>query len=134
MTSGSRPFPSRAIPFGAADQIARAGKGRDPLVILSHSVPTDMIDMQMGAYDVVDRLAAVAKLLQVLKERELQLVPFGVRAHLVVADTGIDDDSLAHRLEHQRMDAQFEPPHFVRKRRIKPIPFLLNAVSGGVRQ
>jgi hypothetical protein len=54
-----------------------------------------MVDMKMCANDAIDRFAGTSDLLQVLQEGQLQLVPFGIRTHLVVSDAGIDDDALA---------------------------------------
>src|SRR6202035_2690406 len=59
------------IPFGATDQVFCVGKSWDPFVALEHGVPTDVIDMQMSADNVVDRLARIANLLQVLQKRQL---------------------------------------------------------------
>ena len=48
------------IVFLAAEEIARLGEGRDPAVIFPDRIPADVIEMEMGAEDVIDLVATEA--------------------------------------------------------------------------
>ena len=113
--------PGEEVPFGAADQIPRVGERGDPLAVPQHRVPADVVDVQMRADDAVDRLARAADLLEIVQERQPQLVPFALRPELVVPDAGVDDDARPLRLDQERMDAHPQPSRVVAERRIEPV-------------
>jgi hypothetical protein len=93
-----------------------------------------VIDVQMGADHLGNRLAGAARLLQVFEEGQMHLVPLGKgRTYLIVADAGIDDDPLILRLDQERMDTELDFSGLVGKGRIEPIGLLANIFGGRVR-
>src|SRR5208337_2709357 len=88
----------------------------------------------MRADDAIDVVARVTGLFEVAQERQLQIAPCRVGTNLLIADAGVDDDALALRLDHQRVDAHAELALLVRESWIEPVGFLLDVVAGGVRQ
>src|SRR5208282_4649842 len=122
------------VPFGAADQVPRVGECRHPVAVLEHRVPAHVVDVQMRADDAIDVVARVTGLFEVAQERQLQIAPCRVGTNLLIADAGVDDDALALRLDHQRVDAHAELALLVRESWIEPVGFLLDVVAGGVRQ
>ena len=108
-----RVVPRRAPvrPLRPAKEIARPGEGRDPAAVDQHRVPADVIDVEMGADDEVERLARETRPREVLEKRTVELVPERVRPGLVVADAGVDDDRV-HRGEEPSLgvgEARPEP-------------------------
>src|SRR6516165_1295770 len=109
-----------------AHQIARIGKGRNPAAVDQHRVPPDMIDMEMGADHRVDRLARIAGSGEISQKARLQFVPGRDAAvFLVVAKTGVDDETAAPRLAplglHDKgVDAHLQPTALVGKVELQP--------------
>src|SRR5262249_31316063 len=90
-----------------SQKIARLGKGRDPLSSDKHRVPTDVIDMEVGADDRVDAVTPESGGFQIPQERKLEIVPIGDGgARLVVADTGVDENASRRRFDDESVNAE----------------------------
>src|SRR5271170_3858664 len=90
--------------------------------------------MQMRAHNAIDLVGRVPCVLQIAEERQLQIAPHRIRSDLVVADTSVDDDALALRLDDERVDAHLQLALLVCESWIEPVRFLLDVLEGGVRQ
>src|ERR1039458_222676 len=120
------------IPLGTAYQVAGVGERWHPLAVLEHRVPPDMVHVQMRADDAIDLVARVTRFSQVAQKRQLQIAPRRVRTNLLVADAGIDDDALALRFDHQRVNAPAGLARFVGEGGIEPVGFFQDILAGGV--
>ncbi len=97
------------VVVGAAEHVLGVLEGRHPFAVLEPGVPADMIDMQVGAHHHVDLVGLDAGCLQPLEILGLHQMPFGpMRARLVVADAGIDQDALAPHGQKPAMDAELQ--------------------------
>ena len=82
------------VVVGLAEHIARVRKRRHPAAVVEPRVPADMVDMQMRAHHHVDLLRPHAGRGEALEIGRVELVPDRpLRARLVVADAGVDQDS-----------------------------------------
>jgi len=90
-------------------------------MIDQHRVPPDVVDMQMRANNGIYRVARITGCCQISQETGLQLVPGrDAPVLLVVAETGVDNDASAGRLDHQCVDAHLESSCLVRKIGLQP--------------
>ena len=94
--------------LGPGEQVAGVGERRQPPAVDQTGVPADVVDVQVGADHLGDRFRRVARCGQVRKERQLQVVPVGAVAHLVVADAGVDRDAVIADVDHEALDAHQE--------------------------
>jgi hypothetical protein len=98
-----------SLSSGAAEHVLGVLEGRHPLAVLEFGVPADMIDMQVGAHHHVDLVGLDARCLQPLEVLRLHQMPLGpMRARLVVADAGVDQDALAAHRQKPAMDAELQ--------------------------
>lgn len=97
-------FLAPVLPFDPPKQVARIAERRDPFASVPPGVPADVIQVQVGAEDDVDRLGRIAGFGQSLEGREFEVIPAFVVAVLVVADTGVDDDPSPLRFNDERLD------------------------------
>src|SRR3974377_1911198 len=105
----------------AAHQVTRIRKGRDPATIDQHRVPPDMIDVEMGADDGVDRLAGIAGGSEIRQKARLKLVPSRDPAvFFVFAKTSVDEDASARRFDDKSVNAHLEPAALVGKIGLQP--------------
>src|SRR6266478_5185184 len=88
----------------------------------------------MRADNAIDFVARKSRRLEIFQKRRLQIRPVWIRALLLVADAGIDDDALALRLEHQRVNAHPQLSLLVGKSRVEPVALFLNVLVGSVGQ
>jgi len=103
------PRPMREL--DAAHQIARIWEGRDPASVDQHRVPSDMVDMEMGANHGVDRLARIAGGGEICQKAAVELVPIrDSPVLLVVTETGVHEDPPARRFGNERVNAHLEAP------------------------
>ena len=101
--------------------VASVRERRHPLAVAQHGVPADVVDVQVGAHDGVDRFGREPGRGQVGEKRTLEVREEGVDAGLVVAEAGIDDDAPARRFDDERLDAQPEVPGVVGEVRTQPV-------------
>ena len=94
----------------APEQVAGVGKGRRPPAVRQLRVPADMVDVQVGAEDEVDRRRLDAGPPQPVDEaRAGALVPVrDLRAVLVLADAGVDQDGPPVDAQHESLDGAAE--------------------------
>lgn len=90
------------FPIAFTEQVAGVGESRLPLIILPDRVPADVVRVQVGAGNVVDRFAGESGRRDLFQERALAFVPFGHGSRLVVAEAGIDHDAFSATLDQQR--------------------------------
>src|SRR5439155_18413163 len=96
--------------------------------------PADMVDVEVGAQNGVDRIAREARRRKVGEEWPLQIVPGRDAAvRFVVAKTGVDNDTAAGRFDDERVDAHLQPTPLVGKMRLQPADWQ-NLVVGRLRQ
>ncbi len=88
----------------------------------------------MRADNAIYFVARKSRRLEIFQKRRLQIRPVWIRALLLVADAGIDDDALALRLEHQCVDAHPQLSLLVGKSRVEPVALFLNVLVGSVGQ
>ena len=96
------------VELGPAEQVAGVREGRDPLAVLKHGVPTDVVDVKMGADHGVDAFARPAGVGQMLQEGCRERVAAQQAARLVVADARVDHQPQAGRLDQQGVDGEQE--------------------------
>ena len=67
-------FRTPMLPFGLTYQIAGVIEGWHPFSVNPHSVPADMVHMQMGAEHEIDRLRLHAERLQIVQPGRVAVV------------------------------------------------------------
>src|SRR6185312_13055279 len=96
--------------LASAEHVARPGKRRHPFAADEFGVPADMVDMQMRAQHDVDGIRRKARGGELFQERIVAVVPGRhVAALLVVAEPGVDHDTMLRRLHDQGVDRHFQP-------------------------
>src|ERR1039458_9875318 len=84
--------------IGLGKEIARIRKGRNPTAILQLRIPTDVVDVQMGAKYEVDVLGIDACGAQVLKVRTVAHVEHRKMAtRLMIASAGVHQNRVMRR-------------------------------------
>ena len=87
-------------------------EGRDPAAVLEPGVPSDMVDVKMGAHhivDLIDRDTGVRR--PFLEAVGVHHVPEGTRrAWLVISDATVDQDVVVRGLQQVGLDAEHELP------------------------
>ena len=96
------------IEFGLNHHIPRVRKCRHPFAVDLLGIPTDMIDMQMGADHGVDGIRVVAEFFQVVDEGALHVGPRFECEILVVTDAGIDHHLAVRSLDDHHLDVEDE--------------------------
>ena len=97
-------FPMGILVF--MEQVLGVGEGRDPAAVLEFRVPTDMVDMQVGAHHEVDAFRRHAHRDHIFEEWAVLHMPgFGVGPMLMIADAGIDEDRMLGRLDNIAVQA-----------------------------
>src|SRR5262249_26014194 len=119
------------VPLGAADQIGGVREGRHPPAVLEHRVPADVVEVQMGAEDPVDRLARAPGAREIRQEGPVLEAPLRERPLLVVADARVDHDPLAARVDHEGMDAHAKHPGIVGEHGVEPVALPFHVRRGG---
>src|SRR5229473_1736143 len=95
------------VPFALPHYVTRLGKGRHPVAVHEHGVPADVIEMEMGADDGIDRVARESRLFEVREERQVQVVEIlEPRTRLVVAHARVDQDAPSFGFHQQGVDTQ----------------------------
>jgi hypothetical protein len=92
--------------FPASDEVAGVEEGRPPCAIDVHRVPTDVVDVQMGAEDEVNRFGRNARRAQPIEPACARtLAPDReFRAILVLADAGVDEDRAPVEFQSKALD------------------------------
>ena len=108
------------LELGLCEQVAPAREGRHPLAVDERRVPAHVVDVQVRAHHRVDRVSGKACRLEVGEEREVQLVPPGVRSGLVVADARVDRDPHAVEVDDEALDPLEEVAAVVDERALEP--------------
>ncbi len=99
------------LPMGQlalAEDVSRLGEGRHPAAVLQPGVPADMVDVQVGAHDVVDILDPECRSPPgcVPRCRPSSVPERPGRARLVVADAAIHQDGVVRRADDVALDAE----------------------------
>src|SRR5215472_15652231 len=93
--------------LAARHDVARIRKRRDPAAVLEPGIPADMVPMQMRAHHVVDIFdcdPGSAEIGDIRRAQPMKLRP--ARALLVVAEAGINEDSVPPGLDDEAVKAE----------------------------
>ncbi len=121
------------VPLRTGRQVAGAGEGGDPAVLVGDGVPADVIGVQMGEEDQVHRLRGEAGRRQPLEIVRVEVVPGGVGPGFAVADAGVDEEAHALHLQREAVRGQAQVTVLVGE--VRPQPGGLGQhVRGGLGQ
>ena len=81
----------------------RYRKGRHPTTVNPHGIPTDVVDVQMGAHD---RFTLETGGFDIGQKRAVSHAPAIDLSFLVVAEAGINDDAKAFRFNQQGVNTE----------------------------
>ena len=88
------------------------GEGRHPAAILEPRIPTHVVDVQMGAHDIVNVInrkpGGSETFLEPITAHHVPERPR--RPRLVIANTGINEDIVVQRLYDEALHASHQPP------------------------
>ena len=93
-----RLLPGGILPL--VEHILGVREGRHPAAVAQHRIPAAMVDVQVGAEHVVDRLEAQARRLELIEVALLREIHRRGIA-LILAGAGVDQDRVMRRAHHE---------------------------------
>ena len=123
------------FPLRANEDVTGAREGRQPASAVQPRVPADVIDVQVGADDQIDRLGRHAGRSKVVEERRLEHVKRRSSATILpVADTCVDENREARTTHDEGVHALKEAPLLVDEMGSEPGAMALERLRGRVGQ
>lgn len=123
------------IVFRLSENVAGVRKSRHPAAVFELGVPSDVVDVQVGAHYDIDFLGAHADCGKIGHVRPVLLVPVGTaRPVLVIADAGIQQDRQPPGADNVTLEREQHHPGFgIHIIRCHPRKMLFHHFLGGVR-
>ena len=98
------------VVLGLPEQVARVRERRHPPAVDQLGVPPDVVEVQVRAQHDIDGFAWRARGREIVEEGGLQRLHVLVGQVAIVAETRVDEDHLAVRLDDEGLDRDLEHP------------------------
>ena len=120
------------LPLRAVEQILGVGEGRNPLAVVQPRIPADVVHVHMRTEDVIDLRGVHASGSEPVEIVRTHMVPQGNVAGAVVADAGIDEDSVVRGAHYEGVNTEPELQILSTEMRHQPVPMRLKVLVSEV--